>query len=452
MTTLGLAAMQLPVPAEADPLERRGSGGRGALLETVLLPLCIAAIVSDARRAEALGLAAAAAGLVLGGAAAATAAAAGVAWAAGAPPAGVTAAAAVPAVARAAMRAAPRAFSTAEAVLLAGLALHGVCVRVALAKGGAGSGGADGDMTMCALTAAAALAGFALPAALVVSGWKSELQRTASVAAAGLAAVCAAYAAARRILSTDVEPAMHAVRYAFGAPRRRALLAYWALTLAVSLGLAVPAVTRRCRVIVARKSYHALALALFLPAVAVDAAFLSFATAVALAAMLAVEVLRVADVCRLGRLISLSVQAVRDNRDEGPLLVTHIYLLIGNGLPLWAAVLTGASRIGILAVSGMLVLDALDAAASIVGSVMGKTRLFGLGKTFEGTAAGVAAAFGLAAAWKHVVVAEPVGGVWYIRMLAAVAGAGLYEAATLQIDNLVLPIAFYVLLVAFGVD
>jgi dolichol kinase len=409
-----------------------------------LLPL---GLLCTARRTEVLRVAWTAAGLTLGlppgfnAAAAATACFFGgeadlVAMAgAVAMPLGVPAAAAL----------APGVFTLAEACLVVAAAVHGVCVPV-LRDGGEGGFAMDALPTACALFAAAALALLVLPLALCTTG-----KRRGGIVAAGYAgAVCLVYAQARRMLHGR-EPMAFVVDFSCGSAARRGLLGYWVAVLAVSLAWAVPAATRRCQRIVARKTYHLLALVLFLPGVAVDPAFMSFAMAVALVLMLTAEVVRVAGHGRVAGFIDASVKEMCDERDEGPLIVTHIYLLIGNALPLWVAVFSGFGRRGVLAVSGIVCLDVLDAVASVVGSRYGKTRWFSLQKTAEGTAAGVAAAVGSSVAWSFAIGVD-FDSFYLAKLLVATVGAGLYEASTSQIDNLVLPAAYYAFLVACDVN
>ena len=191
-----------------------------------------------------------------------------------------------------------------------------------------------------------------------------------------------------------------------------------------------------------------------------------------------------------------------DERDSGPVYVTHLALLLGVALPMWLApsqpaggaaagegcltglgggvgllgtAATGERESGAILSSGSglawLVISASgmvfgDTAASVVGVLAGRTRLFaGSRKTVEGTLAGAAAMLlGCAGLWAwdrwaaRAGLADSCMGIcpqhnaasWPVVAMVTV-GAALLEAVTHQLDNLVVPIYYAAhLLLALG--
>ena len=101
--------------------------------------------------------------------------------------------------------------------------------------------------------------------------------------------------------------------------------------------------------------------------------YLSFG--VATAALVVVEVLRLFRVPPLGRLLHHFMAPYTDDRDDGPLILTHIYLLLGCAIPLWlcgagspdghaasAGFQRGFNRYGLSSYAGIVSLGIGDAA------------------------------------------------------------------------------------------
>ena len=252
---------------------------------------------------------------------------------------------------------------------------------------------------------------------------------------------------------------------------RLVLSVYWLFVLAVGLPLSpsiagptssTPSVWSRVPPIVVRKWYHLLATLLFLPALLLDAEFTCVAAAVAFLLFLTVEYVRMHALQPLAAPITAFVSQYLDSRDEGPLILTHLYLLVGcvvtGGLH---AMLPGAPHHAHLA--GVYVLGVMDAMASVVGCSIGRhswqallspgrAAAGGGGKTVEGTVGGVVSVVAL-----HLGVLSVVGwgelSAWgFVRWCVATAAVGLMEAWTSQIDNLVLPLYYYVVWVTAVAD
>eukprot|EP00741_Cyanophora_paradoxa_P015569 tig00020902_g15029.t1 len=228
-------------------------------------------------------------------------------------------------------------------------------------------------------------------------------------------------------------------------PRRTALCAVWAALVALTVAALRPGGPLRSRVprVLERKAFHALALALFLPGLALDAAFLSLAMAAALSAFSLAEAARLALAPPIGPALAAFCESFRDARDVGPLILTHAYLLLGCAVPVWLEAPGGPGRPAPLAAfTGVLALGVADSAASWAGRRCGRVRLFGGPKTLEGALAGAASLFLslLLAARFAAPAAHPPS---LPGLALACLGAAVLEAATSQIDNLIVPPYFY---------
>jgi dolichol kinase len=194
------------------------------------------------------------------------------------------------------------------------------------------------------------------------------------------------------------------------------------------------------------------------------------------------------------------VQAFVDERDTGVIYITHFTLLLGLAVPMWlclvmpgaqalvqphpllldapaqhgcspgsaecsgsvsgltavAYALLGRSRVGwsdtasallqvTAGLSGLVIIGVGDTAASFVGKLFGRVPVHaGSSKTVEGTLAGISASL---VAWVLVLGAVQLlpglsahGFSWWAQLVGATAGAGLMEAATSQLDNILLPL------------
>ncbi len=142
-----------------------------------------------------------------------------------------------------------------------------------------------------------------------------------------------------------------------------------------------------------RKFFHALAVFLFLPGIALDPAFTHLGFSLAFSIFVFAEYIRYYALYPFGAALHVFMSEFLDHKDSGPVILSHFYLLTGCAGPLW---LEGHSRI--LQQTGVLVLGVGDALASVVGRRYGKTYWpGGSSKTVEGTAAFIASI--MASAW-----------------------------------------------------
>uniref|UniRef100_A0A182NR79 dolichol kinase n=1 Tax=Anopheles dirus TaxID=7168 RepID=A0A182NR79_9DIPT len=154
----------------------------------------------------------------------------------------------------------------------------------------------------------------------------------------------------------------------------------------------------------------------------------------------------------VAKALNVAVNLFVDEKDAGAIALTPVYLLVGCSLPLWLhpspCDLTNSSGLQMLTLSaGVLSIGVGDTAASVAGYYIGKHKWHaGTSKSVEGTIASV------------LLQALAVGVLYHIGVIhltvsrAAYAGIAiivnaLVESRTDQIDNLVLPLVTYLILV-----
>ncbi|KAK3997570.1 dolichol kinase sec59 [Cladorrhinum sp. PSN332] len=211
----------------------------------------------------------------------------------------------------------------------------------------------------------------------------------------------------------------HLRRSSFGEANTRLVLsAYWMAI--IVLGLAVVfRLSPIYEVDTRRKVFHFMMVAMFLPTIYVDPTWIALALSVMLAVFLLLDLLRASQLPPLSKPIAAFLTPYVDGRDlRGPVVISHIFLLIGCAIPLWLS-LASLSRLGegylrgwevptreVSMVSGVVCVGLGDAAASLIGRRWGHRKwLWGGGKSIEGSVAFAAAVFvGLMAAsvWLRV--------------------------------------------------
>ncbi|KAI0768142.1 hypothetical protein BD413DRAFT_479834 [Trametes elegans] len=191
-----------------------------------------------------------------------------------------------------------------------------------------------------------------------------------------------------------------------------------------------------------RKFFHALAVVMFIPGIAVDPAFTHLAFSAAFALFTFTEYVRYFALYPLGAAVHLFMCEFLDAKDGGTAILSHFYLLTGCANSVW---FEGPSRL--LQFTGTLVLGVGDALASIVGKRFGRHRWFAANpKTIEGSAAFVASVCFCAWLLRVFGVVEHFSIVRYATVGALAAGL---EAFSVQNDNLTLPLYMWAMLV-FG--
>lgn len=230
-----------------------------------------------------------------------------------------------------------------------------------------------------------------------------------------------------------------------------------------------------------RKVFHGMMVAMLLPTIFIDPCFVSLALTLVLAIFLLLDLIRASQLPPLSGPIATFLTPYVDGRDlRGPVVVSHIFLLIGCAIPLWLS-LAGVQRKGedpwldwdvasrdVSMVAGVVCVGMGDAAASLIGRRYGRRKwLWAGGKSLEGSLAfAVAVTVGLVCGKVWLVVGwgggvglrgrslvEWVGdGVVMVGKAAfCAAGASLEEAVlTGGNDNVVVPVVLWVLVRGVG--
>ena len=266
-------------------------------------------------------------------------------------------------------------------------------------------------------------------------------------------------------------------------PNHLWLMTYWAAALLLGIHVAawltpaplpVPATTddataqtahrqHRKQLLLARKAYHFLAVAMFAPAVLYHRSFVQLAFCAALPLFAMLEVIRLLELPPLAAPLTAFLGRFLDTRDGGTLILTHTYLLLGCALPTLlpmptatfsaaAVVAAGApaaagARAALAAAphAGLLVLGIGDATAAAVGVHFGRTRWPRTSKSLEGTGAAVLAMLALLGVLLPLSGGDGVPCGWSQWLALAVCSllACVLEAITTQIDNLFLPLFYH---------
>ncbi|PWY97128.1 hypothetical protein BCV70DRAFT_81287 [Testicularia cyperi] len=185
-----------------------------------------------------------------------------------------------------------------------------------------------------------------------------------------------------------------------------------------------------------RKFFHALAVALFVPGIALDPAFSHLAFSLAFSIFIFAEYVRYYALYPFGAALHVFMSEFLDHKDSGPVILSHFYLLTGCAGPLW---LEGNSRI--MHQTGVLVLGVGDSLASVIGRRYGRLYWAGSSKTVEGSLAFFTSI--LASAWllRFFGLTEFFDMRKYSFVIAIL---GLLEGVSDQHDNLLLPIFAYI--------
>ncbi|KAI1857637.1 hypothetical protein JX265_011052 [Neoarthrinium moseri] len=200
----------------------------------------------------------------------------------------------------------------------------------------------------------------------------------------------------------------------FGEANTRLLLcAYYLPVIACGL-LVVFQLSPIYEVDTRRKVFHFMMVAMFAPSIYVDPPFVALALSIVLALFLLLDLLRASQLPPLSKPLASFLAPYVDGRDlRGPVVISHIFLLIGCAIPLWLS-LGSLPRTGsgymegwevptreVSMVAGVICVGLGDAAASLIGRRYGHRKwLWGGGKSLEGSVAfATAVFFGLMAAY-----------------------------------------------------
>lgn len=261
----------------------------------------------------------------------------------------------------------------------------------------------------------------------------------------------------------------------FGSANTRLLIiGYWLMILVFGLVI-VYRLKDVYEVDTRRKVFHFMMVGMLLPATYVDPAFAALALSAALALFLLLDLLRASQLPPLSKPIANFLAPYVDGRDfRGPVVISHIFLLIGCAIPLWLTLASlprsGSGHLAgweiptreVSMVSGVICVGLGDAAASLIGRRWGHRKwVWGGGKSLEGSAAFATAVFvGLVSASLWLRVGRwpvPEGKLlsWPVEMRNAgvcASVASLTEAVlTGGNDNVIVPVVLWTCVKSLGV-
>ncbi|TGJ83928.1 hypothetical protein E0Z10_g4856 [Xylaria hypoxylon] len=265
------------------------------------------------------------------------------------------------------------------------------------------------------------------------------------------------------------------LRLSFGEANTRLLLSVYCIAI-IAVGLVVVfSLSPVCEVDTRRKVFHFMMVAMFLPATYIDPCFVALALSLVLAAFLLLDLLRASQLPPLSKPLAFFLAPYVDGRDlRGPVVISHIFLLIGCAIPLWLS-LGSLPRIGyghlkgwdvptreVAMVSGVVCVGLGDAAASLIGRRYGHRKwLWGGGKSLEGSAAFATTVFiGLMAAhtWLSLggwTATNRHADTWQTTMQKTGTCAGMASLTEAVLtggnDNVIVPVVLWICVKSLGV-
>ena len=231
------------------------------------------------------------------------------------------------------------------------------------------------------------------------------------------------------------------VRYALRTDTEslKTLTALWVSGVVIAASAAYNA--RAVSLTMRRKAFHFLVVVMFAPTLTRDSAhgeLVRVAFAVAFAVFAAVECARVFDayygVGVFGWKLSLLLAQFVDESVVSLIILDHFSLLLGTAVPVWMTAVEDTNTLAPWA--GVLAVGVGDSFASLVGSSVGRVRVFGKEspKTLEGAIAFAASTF-IAARFVGVDIGT-------VKLAAACVATAACELVDDGVDNFVLPLYF----------
>ncbi|XP_046401463.1 dolichol kinase-like [Ischnura elegans] len=183
-------------------------------------------------------------------------------------------------------------------------------------------------------------------------------------------------------------PILWIIQLLFSKPKTVILFLYWL----ICSGIAALVVNHQLNInesasTVVRKNFHYLIVAVFIPGIITDITVLYLSSGVILALFMILETIRVLKVPPFSDHLQSSAAIFIDEKDQGILVLTPMYLLVGCSLPFWIhpQCFQGRSQGFLLALAGILSVGIGDTAASVGGVRFGKHKWPGSIKSIEGT-------------------------------------------------------------------
>lgn len=199
-----------------------------------------------------------------------------------------------------------------------------------------------------------------------------------------------------------------------------------------------------------RKIFHLMIVLVYVPGLIYECTYLFVASGILFAIFIMLETMRLIEIYPFAPILNEAVKAFIDEKDAGKVVLTPIYLLAGCSMPFWLCVcpcdVMDSSVFEFLPLAaGILSVGIGDAVASLIGSMYGKHKWNGLGKSMEGTAANILSQIFAIIVFSQIGLVELSHRNVY-AILAAVALNAILETTTDQVDNLVVPIVAFIFL------
>ena len=241
-------------------------------------------------------------------------------------------------------------------------------------------------------------------------------------------------------------------KFLFANPARPKIVGYMGVLTLLSIMTGVYLINySRINIVTRRKLFHILAVLIYTPALLLDLDTISLGSAVALCALILLELYHNLLIGPFSAKIHTFMQELSGfslNNSNG-IYLNHIYLILGLSLPCWLLPVHRGFRLFVYA--GVLSLGVLDAFAAICGTKFGKRKWFKNEKSVEGFISGF-----IATAIAIFVITSLDRGIApfslkirphrLIRTLLSLFLTSLIETITTQHDNLILSPFFFSLL------
>ncbi|CUS15683.1 unnamed protein product [Tuber aestivum] len=254
---------------------------------------------------------------------------------------------------------------------------------------------------------------------------------------------------------------------ASAANLRLLIIGCWLVVLVVGISL-VTAVLAHIEVNTRRKVFHGMVVIMFLIPGVQDPAFTYLGLSLTLAVFLLLDTVRAGQLPPFSGKIAVFLQPFVDGRDlKGPVIVSHVFLLLGCAVGWWFTLASidsqegdswdqSGRQVGLAFVSGVVCVGLGDAAASLIGRRFGGTKWgWRGGKSVEGSLAFTLAVMtGLSVARWWVGTETQT---WSLVDWAKIATVGLWgsmvEAVVTGVnDNIVVPVGAWILVQGLGLS
>ena len=257
------------------------------------------------------------------------------------------------------------------------------------------------------------------------------------------------------------EPITYIVSQVTSNTMRIYIVTYWAICVILGIVVAPRGTTSSDQAmsktishtpnILIRKYYHILATLMFTPTIIIDHEFVTLGCCLVTCIFVLIEYIRISYLPPFGTILNSYMKSYIDSRDSGMVILTHCYLLVGIALPVYGHTYVLHSNTSITnilpALSGVLILGVGDSVASFIGTKYGAIKWLQSNKSIQGTISAIIsillsiALIQLGCQQYNIIFTVN----WLTCILSTVIVC-LLEAFTSQIDNLMLPIIYYSLL------